>query len=74
MPWDQSLPFAHVHHLKASVHFLPLHIEINFLMVFLTSLGKSIRSLSCFDNILIIISFVRTNLSQSSTYSLHLHL
>ena len=60
VPWDQPLPFAHVHHLKCVLHSLPLHNKNYFPMVFLTSLGKSIRSISCFDNILIIISFVRT--------------
>ena len=42
-------------------------------MVFLTSLGKSIRSISCFDNILIIISFVRTNLSIAPDKASHIH-
>src|SRR6185437_7833636 len=74
VPWDQSLPFAHVHHLKCVFHSLPLHKENYFPMVFLTSLGKSIRSVSCFNNILIIISFVRTNLSRAPDKASHTHM
>ena len=43
-------------------------------MVFLTSLGKSIIRISCFDNILIIISFVGTNLSRAPDKTSHIHM
>ena len=42
---------------KVCVPFSPSTQRNYFPMVFLTSLGKSIRSISCFDNILIITSF-----------------
>ena len=42
---------------KVCVPFSPSPQKNYFPMVFLTSLSKSIRSISCFDNILIIISF-----------------
>ena len=50
---------------KVCVPLSPSPQRNYFPMVFLMSLGKSIRSISCFDNILIIISFVRTNLSRA---------
>ena len=74
VPWDQPLSFAYVHHLKCVFHSLPLHNKNYFPMVFLTSLGKSIRSVSCFDNIMIIISFVRTNLSRAPDKASHIHM
>src|SRR6185437_1866075 len=74
VPWDQPLPFAHVHHLKCVFHSLPLHKEIIFQWSFLTSLVKSIRSIFCFDNILIIISFVRTNLSRAPEKASHIYM
>jgi hypothetical protein len=57
VPRDHSLPFAHVHLSKKSVFFSPLSAEHYFPMTFLTSLGKSMRSLSCFNNISTIISW-----------------
>ena len=57
---------------KVCVPFSPSPQRNYFPMVFLTSLGKSIRSISCFDNILIIISFVRTNLSRAPDKASHI--
>ena len=59
---------------KVCVPFSPSPQRNYFPMVFLTSLGKSIRSISCFDNILIIISFVRTNLSRAPDKASHIHM
>ena len=58
---------------KVCVPFSPSPQRNYFPMVFLTSLGKSI-SISCFDNILIIISFVRTNLSRALDKASHLYM
>ena len=58
---------------KVCVPFSPSPQRNYFPMVFLTSLGKSI-SISCFDNILIIISFVRTNLSRAPDKASHIHM
>ena len=59
---------------KVCVPFFPSPQRNYFPMVFLTSLGKSIRSISCFDNILIITSFVRTNLSRAPDKASHIHM
>ena len=59
---------------KVCAPFSPSPQRNYFPMVFLTSLGKSIRSVSCFDNILIIISFVRTNLSRAPDKASHIHM
>ena len=59
---------------KVCVPFSPSPQRNYFPMVFLTSLGKSLRSISCFDNILIIISFVRTNLSRAPDKASHIHM
>ena len=59
---------------KVCVPFSPSPQRNYFPMVFLTSLGKSIRSVFCFDNILIIISFVRTNLSKAPDKASHIHM
>jgi hypothetical protein len=57
VPRDHSLPFAHVHLSKKCVFCSHPYAEHYFPMTFLTSLGKSKRSLSCFDNISTIISW-----------------
>jgi len=59
---------------KVCVPFSPSPQRNYFPMVFLTSLGKPIRSISYFDNILIIISFVRTNLSRAPDKASHIHM
>ena len=59
---------------KVCVPFSPSLQRNYFPMVFLTSLGKPIRSISCFDNILVIISFVRTNLSRAPDKASHIHM
>ena len=58
---------------KVCVPFSPSPQRNYFPMIFLTSLGKSI-SISCFDNILIIISFVRTNLSRAPDRASHIYM
>ena len=59
---------------KVCVPFSPSPQKNYFPMVFLTSLGKPIRSISCFDNILIIISFVRTSLSRATNKASPIHM
>jgi hypothetical protein len=57
VPRDHPLTFAHVHLSEKVCVFSSLYAEHYFPMTFLTSLGKPMRSLSCFDNISTIISW-----------------